>query len=105
MRAAALLRARHLRHDEMVPARLRTFSFLLPLVLLASAARGAVTFDLNFPDVVNHTGQNWDDPTYGAQARTTLQEVVNDIGRNFATDAAVHLVITSSMTTAYAAGS
>src|SRR4051812_19554724 len=88
-----------------MPGRARTFRVLLAFLLLASVARGAVTFDLSFPDVVNHTDQNWDDPTYGAEARTTLQEVVNDIGRNFATDAAVQLVITSSMTTAYAAGS
>ena len=74
------------------------------LLIVAATARAAVTFDLTFPDVTSHTGQNWDDPSYGAQARSTLLNVLNEIGRNFADNATIQLTITSSMTTAYAAG-
>ncbi|MFL6582900.1 MAG: hypothetical protein ACJ8KU_00120 [Chthoniobacterales bacterium] len=75
------------------------------IVLLRAAAMAGVTFDLTFPDVVSHTGQNWDDPTYGSQARTTLLNVMTEIGRNLADTATIQLTITSSLTTAYAAGS
>ena len=67
-------------------------------------AYAEVTFALNFPDVTSHTNQNWDDPTFGATARATLQSVLNEIGREFAETATIQMTITSSMTTAYAAG-
>ena len=67
-------------------------------------ARGAVNFALTFPDVASHTNQNWDDPTNGATARATLQAALDEIGREFAETATIQLTITSSMTTAYAAG-
>jgi hypothetical protein len=82
----------------------RVILLFAALPLLASTTRSAVTFDLNFPDVTSHTSQNWDDPAYGAAARAKLQEVLNEFGRNFADTAAIQLVITSSMTTQYAAG-
>lgn len=82
----------------------RIFLLALAATVCLSTARAAVTFDLTFPDVTGHTGQRWDDPTYGAQARNTLRDVLNDIGRNFADTATIQLVITSSMTTAYSAG-
>ena len=84
-----------------------TCRLLLLLVLLHAGIRlaaGAVTFDLRFPDVVNDTNQHWDDLTYGAHARATLQTVLNEIGREFVETAAIQLEITSSTTTAYAAG-
>ena len=74
------------------------------LQMLSSTVRGAVVFQLTFPDVVNDTNQHWDDPTYGAQARATLAAVLNEIGREFAETATIDLNITSSTTTAYAAG-
>lgn len=83
----------------------RAIILVATIQLLALTARGAVTFDLTFPDVASHTGQNWDDPTYGAAARAKLQETLNEFGRTFADNAAIQLVITSSLTTAYAAGS
>ncbi len=70
----------------------------------ATSTHAEVIFALNFPDVTSHTNQNWDDPTYGATARATLQSVLNEIGREFAETATIQLTITSSMTTAYAAG-
>jgi hypothetical protein len=70
----------------------------------AASAYAEVTFALSFPDVTSHTNQNWDDPTYGATARATLQSVLNEIGREFAETATIQLTITSSMTTAYTAG-
>jgi hypothetical protein len=80
-------------------------AFILVAVLgFAPRLRAAVTFALTFPDVTAHTNQNWDDPTYGAQARSTLQAVLDEIGREFAETATIQLTITSSMTTAYAAG-
>jgi hypothetical protein len=66
--------------------------------------RAEVTFALTFPDVASHTNQNWDDPTYGALARSTLQAALDEVGREFAETATIQLTITSSMTTAYAAG-
>src|SRR3954468_7559292 len=77
---------------------------LIAVVGLVAAARAEVTFSLAFPDVTSHTNQNWDDPTYGATARATLQSVLNEIGREFAETATIQMTITSSMTTAYAAG-
>ena len=83
----------------------RSFVALVATLLtLGSPARAAVTFDLTFPDVVNNTDQHWDDNTYGATARATLQAALNEIGREFAETATIQLNITSSMTTAYAAG-
>lgn len=84
-------------------------SVILVLVLAVSAslakqASAEVAFALSFPDVANDTNQNWDDPTYGTQARATLQSVLDEIGREFAETATIQLEITSSMTTAYAAG-
>lgn len=70
----------------------------------AETGRAEVTFALTFPDVVNHTNQNWDDPTHGANARATLQAALNEFGREFAETATIQLEINSSMTTAYAAG-
>ena len=64
-----------------------------------------MTFDLDFPDVASHTGQNWDDPTYGSQARSEILNVLNEIGREFSDTSTIQLTITSSMTTAYAAAS
>src|SRR4051812_32942241 len=83
----------------------RLFPLLIVLNLFAFHARAAVTFDLTFPDVTGHTGQNWDDPTYGSQARSALLNVLDEIGREFADTSTIQLTITSSMTTAYAAGS
>ncbi|MFL6542326.1 MAG: hypothetical protein ACJ8I9_04090, partial [Chthoniobacterales bacterium] len=83
----------------------RLSAAFISLTLLASTAGAAVTFNLTFPDEVTHTGHNWDDPTYGREARTTLLNVLNEIGRNFSNTATIQLTITSSMTTAYAAGS
>src|SRR3954465_3818398 len=79
------------------------FSALCALAL-ATTGNAAVSFALSFPDVTSHTNQNWDDPTYGATARATLQSVLNEIGREFAETATIQMTITSSMTTAYAAG-
>ena len=62
----------------------RLFAQLALLQLCASVGVAAVTFQLTFPDVVNDTNQRWDDPTYGAQARATLQEVLDEFGREFA---------------------
>src|SRR4051812_5439571 len=69
-----------------------------------SNARAEVTFALSFPDVTSHTNQNWDDPTYGSQARATLQAALDEIGREFAETATIQIEITSSMTTAFVAG-
>ena len=66
--------------------------------------RAEVTFALSFPDVTSHTNQNWDDPGFGASARSTLQAALDEIGREFAETATIQLTITSSMTTAFAAG-
>jgi len=82
---------------------------VIPLVstvamLVVSTLRADVTFALNFPDVTGHTNQNWDDPAYGAQARSTLQAALDEFGREFAETVTIQLTITSSMTTAYAAG-
>lgn len=77
---------------------------LITLLAFATDLRATVTFALTFPDVSSHTNQNWDDPTYGATARATLQSVLDEIGREFAETATIQLTITSSMTTAYAAG-
>lgn len=85
----------------------RNFPALLGLLLALlapSILKAAVTFALSFPDVASHTNQNWDDPTYGAQARATLQAALDEIGREFAETATIQMSITSSMTTAYAAG-
>jgi hypothetical protein len=73
-------------------------------VLAASPVRAGVTFALTFPDVTSHTNQNWDDPANGATARSTLQAALDEVGREFAETATIQLTITSSMTTAYAAG-
>ena len=81
--------------------------FALIAAFLSSAAeraRSEVTFALSFPDVESNTNQNWDDPTYGSLARATLQSVLNEVGREFAETATITISITSSMTTAYAAG-
>ena len=74
------------------------------LHFVASDAGAAVTFELSFPDVVNDTNRHWDDPTYGAQARARLQEVLDEFGREFAHTAAVQLEITSTTTEPYTAG-
>ena len=74
------------------------------LVTLAASSRAEVTFALSFPDVTSHTNQNWDDPANGAVARATLQAALDEVGREFAETATIQLTITSSMTTAYAAG-
>jgi hypothetical protein len=73
-------------------------------LLAASPLQAGVTFDLSFPDVTSHTNQNWDDPANGAAARSTLQAALDEVGREFAETATIQLTITSSMTTAYAAG-
>ncbi|MFZ1220556.1 MAG: hypothetical protein WAO00_14780 [Chthoniobacterales bacterium] len=73
-------------------------------ILAASRLQAEVTFALSFPDVTSHTNQNWDDPTFGSQARSTLQAALDEVGREFAETATIQLTITSSMTTAYAAG-
>src|SRR5205085_4418197 len=84
--------------------------FVLAIALLSGLiasgpkVRADVTFALNFPDVTGHTNQNWDDPTNGSVARATLQAALNEFGREFAESATIQLTITSSMTTAYAAG-
>jgi hypothetical protein len=54
--------------------------------------------------VVNDTNRHWDDPTYGAEARATLQDVLNEFGREFAHTATVQLEITSTTTEPYTAG-
>src|SRR4051812_33331965 len=82
----------------------RALRMFVAVALIATCASAAVTFDLTFPDVVSHTGQNWDDPTYGSTARSTLLNALNEVGRNFADTATIRLEITSSMTTAYSAG-
>lgn len=74
------------------------------LVTLAATATAEVTFSLTFPDVISHTNQNWDDPSNGTLARATLQAALDEVGREFAETATIQLTITSSMTTAYAAG-
>ena len=74
------------------------------LQLLAPIAGAAVTFELTFPDVVNDTNRHWDAPTYGAQARVTLQQVLAESGREFAHVATVQLEITSTTTEPYTAG-
>jgi len=74
------------------------------LAIFSTTARAEVTFALSFPDVTSHTNQNWDDPTNGALARATLQAALDEIGREFAETATIQMSITSSMTTAYAAG-
>jgi hypothetical protein len=77
---------------------------LIAALGLVASTKADVTFSLNFPDVDSHTNQNWDDPTYGATARATLQSVLNEIGREFAETATIQMRITSSMTTAFVAG-
>ncbi|HVF70616.1 MAG TPA: hypothetical protein VM940_03315 [Chthoniobacterales bacterium] len=77
---------------------------LAALLGFSPFAQAEVTFALDFPDVTSHTNQNWDDPTHGSLARSTLQTVLNEIGREFAESATIQLSITSSMATAYAAG-
>lgn len=81
-----------------------TFAVMVGLLAGATMARSEATFALSFPDVASDTNQNWDDPTYGSQARATLQSVLDEVGREFFETAAIQLEITSSMTTAYAAG-
>jgi hypothetical protein len=75
---------------------------LLGAVTFLTPVGAEVNFALSFPDVAAHTNQNWDDPTYGAQARATLQAVLDEIGREFAETATIQMTITSS--TLYAAG-
>jgi len=72
--------------------------------LTGFTARADVIFELTFPGVVNGTRQHWDDPTYGSQARNTLQAVLDEFGRTFAHNRSIQLVITSSLATEYAAG-
>jgi hypothetical protein len=79
-------------------------ALLSGLIASVPTARAEVIFALNFPDVTGHTSQNWDDPTNGSVARATLQAALNEFGREFAESATIQLTITSSMTTAYAAG-
>src|SRR5688500_1641516 len=81
-----------------------TFATIAGIFAGATLAPSAVTFALSFPDVESNTNQNWDDPTYGSLARSTLQSVLDEVGREFAETATIQLEITSSMTTAYAAG-
>ena len=79
---------------------------LIPLAvfqLCASMAPAAVTFELTFPDVVNDTNGHWDDPTYGAQARATLLDVLNEFGREFQHTAVIQLEINSVASAPYAA--
>jgi hypothetical protein len=73
-------------------------------ILAASPLQAEVAFALSFPDVTSHTNQNWDDPTFGSQARSTLQGALDEVGREFAETATIQLTITSSLTTANAAG-
>jgi hypothetical protein len=82
----------------------RLLAPLAALQLLGSSAIAAATFQLTFPDVVNDTNRHWDDPTHGAAARATLQDVLNEFGREFAHTATVQLEITSTTTEPYAAG-
>jgi hypothetical protein len=79
------------------------FSLALSVASAPESPAG-VTFALTFPDVASHTNQNWDDPANGALARSRLQATLDEIGREFAETATIQLTITSSMTTAYAAG-
>ena len=81
-----------------------TCALITALLASAPMLRAELIFSLSFPDVTNDTNQNWDDPTYGSQARATLQAVLDEIGREFVEIAMIQLEITSSMTTAYAAG-
>lgn len=77
---------------------------LLLLAVLATTytTNAAVTFDLTFPDVVNDTNVNWDDPNYGSVARATLQGSLNEFGTVFAQSATISLNITSSQATYFA---
>lgn len=86
---------------------IRLLMALLVFAVVVGAQKPAsaeVIFALSFPDVTNDTNQNWDDPTYGSQARATLQAVLDEVGGEFAETAIIQLEINSSMTTAYAAG-
>src|SRR4051812_43550309 len=80
------------------------FAVALAALVSLTNLKAEVTFTLSFPDVTSHTNQNWDDPTYGTQARATLQSAFDEFGREFAETATIQLEITSSMTTAFAAG-
>lgn len=73
------------------------------LLVTAVTAKSAVTFSLRFADVDGHTNANWDDPNYGAQARSTLQNSLNEFGQAFTTPITITLTlnITSSMSTNY----
>lgn len=66
-----------------------------------TAAIGAVTFHLEFPDVTSHTGHYWDDPTYGADARAEIQKQLTKFGKTFAANETVTLTIASTITTAF----
>jgi hypothetical protein len=79
--------------------------FIACLAGPATAAMGAVTFHLDFPDVTSHTGHYWDDPTYGADARAEIQKQLNKFGKTFASSQSVTLTIGSTITTAYYANS
>lgn len=85
--------------------RLSVFVGVLAILFASTPlAPAEVSFALSFPDVTAHTNQNWDDPTYGSLARSTLQSVLDEIGREFVETATIQMSITSSMTTAYTAG-
>jgi hypothetical protein len=75
------------------------------LALFAEVANGALAFDLTFTDVVKHTGEGFDDPQYGAQARQVLLDSLNETGTMFAKNATLSGSISGSMTTAYYAQS
>jgi hypothetical protein len=70
-----------------------------------TAVMGAVTFHLEFPDVISHTRHYWDDPTYGASARAEIQKQLNKFGKTFAANETVTLTIASTITTAFYANS
>jgi len=75
------------------------------LLGLFAPAKGAIVFDLNFPDVTNHTGTNWDDPTYGPAVRQELANVLNNFGLLFKSNSHINLKVISTMSGSYYAAS
>ena len=76
----------------------------LALFLSPLPAHGAVTFELTFQDVIDNNNIHWDDPAQGVQAQTELQQRLNEFGQSFTETATIHLRITGSQETYYAAG-
>lgn len=73
-------------------------AFFLGLLLVGSTARAGVTFDVTFSDVVNSTGVGFDDPTLGAERRSTLQSVFSYVGSVLDHDGSTEILISDSQT-------